>query len=454
MKKLSLDEIINLLQGEVVNYKKDLIVNGISTDTRSIKKGDVFIALKGENFNGNKFVNLAEENGAICAVVSEKVECNIPTIIVENTLYALGSIASYYRQKFDIPFIAVTGSAGKTSTKEVIASVLEEGFSVHKTEKNFNNEIGLPHTIFKLDSNHEVSVVEMGMNNFHEIERLSKIAKPNIGVITNIGTAHIENLKSREGIFKAKMEITSCFDKNSILIVNGDDDYLKTINNTLYKVIKVSIKGNGDYNAYNIIDKGEEGVEFTTIYKGQEEVIKINSPGLYNVYNALVSIAIGEILNMDIDLIKKGVSNFVPCGMRMNVKNLDNIKIIEDCYNANPESMKESLNVLKSFKGDRKIAILGDMFELGDYAETGHRQVGEFIKDKADILIAIGNNAKYIHDEANKFIESVYFENKIDAEKYIKSIIRNKDVLLVKASRGMKLETIIDYIIKDVERGN
>ncbi|MEG0370790.1 MAG: UDP-N-acetylmuramoyl-tripeptide--D-alanyl-D-alanine ligase, partial [Clostridium sp.] len=373
---------------------------------------------------------------------------------VENTLYALGKIASYYKDKFKIPFIAVTGSAGKTSTKEVIASVLKQRFNVHKTDKNFNNEIGLPQTIFKLTSQNEVSVIEMGMNNFHEIERLAKIVVPDIGVITNIGTAHIENLGSREGILKAKMEITSSFNEDSILIVNGDDEYLKSLNNLPYRIIKVAINNQGDYKAYDVKDLGEEGVEFKILYRGNEETIRINSLGVYNVYNALVSIAIGDILGMDINNMKKGISEFLPCGMRMKVVEVSNgAKIIADCYNANPESMRASLDVLGSFAGKRKIAVLGDMFELGDYSETGHRKTGIAAKEKADILIAIGDNAKYIYDEAKDYIQSKYFNSKEDAKHYLMSILESGDIALIKASRGMKLETILDYILEGTERG-
>lgn len=452
MENITLDELITVLNGKIRNYKGNLTINGISTDTRTIKNGSLFVALKGEKFNGNEFVDKASENGAICAVVSENINCNIPYIIVEDTLLALGKIANYYRKKFNIPIIGVTGSVGKTSTKEAIAYVLETKLNVHKTEKNFNNEIGLPQTLFNLNKEHEVSVIELGMNNFHEIERLSKISKPDIGVITNIGTAHIENLGDKEGIMRAKMEITSCFNKDNILIINGDDEYLAKIKKRPYKVIKVSINNKGDYNAYDIKDLGENGSQFKIIFKGREEIIKINAPGAYNIYNALISIVIGEILNIDINDIKKGIENYTPSGMRMNIINLNSgVRVIADCYNANPESMKASINVLKSFKGNRRIAVLGDMFELGKYSEKGHREVGLEIKDKADILVTIGKDSKYIFDEAKDYIECKHFETKKEAEEYLSGIIQDGDIILVKASRGMEMETIIDYITNALE---
>ncbi|MEF9951807.1 MAG: UDP-N-acetylmuramoyl-tripeptide--D-alanyl-D-alanine ligase [Clostridium sp.] len=455
MENLTLLEIKSALNGEVFNFNEDSVIKGVSTDTRTISHGDVFVALKGENFNGNKFVNLAKEKGAILAIVSEDIEEDIPYIKVEDTLVALGKIASFYKNKFNLPMIAVTGSVGKTSTKEVIASMLSESFNVHKTDKNFNNEIGLPKTLFNLNSDHQVSVVEMGMNNFHEIERLSLMARPNIGVITNIGTAHIENLGSKEGILKAKMEITSSFDSNSVLIVNGDDEYLKNIQSDKYKVVKVTVDSEGDYRGYDIKNLGEEGVEFKILFNGREETIRINALGVYNVYNALAAIAIGDMLSMDINDMKEGIAKFLPCGMRMKVYEGDNnIKIIADCYNANPESMKSSLEVLKSFKGSRKIAVLGDMFELGDYSENGHRSTGIAARESASMLIAVGNSARFIYEEAKDYIDSKYFSSKEEAEVYIKNNLKSEDVLLLKASRGMKMETILDYILKDTERGN
>lgn len=452
METITLNELVDLLGSKVRNYKGDLKINNISTDTRTIKQGDLFVALKGENFDGNNFVNKAIKNGAVCAIISKEIDCDIPCIIIENTLFALGKIASYYRSKFNIPLIGITGSVGKTSTKEVIACVLEKKFNVHKTDKNFNNEIGLPQTLFNLNNKHEVSVIEMGMNNFNEIERLTNIAKPSIGVITNIGTAHIENLGNKEGIMKAKMEIDSCFNENSILIVNGDDEYLSKISNMPYNVIKVSINNAGDYNAYDIVELGENGTEFKVNFNGKEEKIKISSPGTYNIYNALISIVIGDILKVNIEDIKKGIEEYSPGGMRMNVINFDNgIKVIADCYNANLESMKASVNVLKTFKGNKRIAVLGDMFELGEYSEDAHREVGLETRENIDLLITIGQDSKYIFDEAKEYIECKHFESKEEAQEYLLRKISYNDIVLVKASRGMKLETIIDYITKALE---
>lgn len=455
MEELSLKCILHAVDGILINHEReDIIIRGVSTDSRKIKAGDVFIALKGINMDGHEYVDKAYKSGAVIAIVSRKVNCDIPQIIVEDTFVALKKLAASYRKLFDIPVIGVTGSTGKTSTKEIIAAVLQQDFNIHKTMMNYNNEIGLPMTIFELNSNNEISILEMGMNNLGEIKRLSEIAKPSIGVITNIGTAHIENLGSRENILKAKMEITSYFDENSILIINGDDEYLSRLIKDKFDIIKVSRNNKGNYNAFDIVSYGELGVEFKCIYRNEIFKFKINVPGQHNIYNALCAIAIGDIFNMNIKEIQAGLENYKPVGQRMNIINMnEDIKILNDCYNANPDSMKAALDVLSAYEKRRKIAILGDMFELGDFSEDAHKQVGNYLKDKCDLLIAVGDDAIYIFNEAKKNIESHYFESKDEASSYISSIIKAGDVVLIKASRGMKMEDITNYLLEVGKKG-
>lgn len=330
----------------------------------------------------------------------------------------------------------------------MIASVLSQKYNVHKTQKNFNNEIGLPMTVLKLNEGHQVAVLEMGMNHFGEIESLADVARPNIAVITNIGTAHIENLGSRENILKAKMEITTYFNEDNILIVNGDNDLLQNIKSNTYKIIKISIDQEGDYRAYNIIDLGEEGLEFNCKIRGVEYKFKVTSPGRHNIYNALSGIAVGDLLNLSFEEIYNGILNFNPGNMRMNIVEMDNnIKLIIDCYNANPDSMKVALDVLSNFKG-RRIAVLGDMFELGEYAIKFHREVGEYSIDKCDVLIAIGDLAKEYYNQAKDKITSFYFNKKEDSIDFIKTFVKENDIILIKASRGMKLEEVSDSLIR------
>lgn len=444
----NLKQILEAVDGEGYNLVDDIKINRIVTDSRKIEDGDCFVALIGEKFDGHDFLEDVYDKGASLAVVSKlNTNAKIPQILVKDTLKAYKDIALSYRKRFDIPVIAVTGSSGKTSTKEMIASTLAEKFNVHKTQKNFNNEIGLPFTVLQLDKSHEVAVLEMGMNHFGEIESLAYVARPHIAVITNIGTAHIENLGSRENILKAKMEIVSYFTNNDILIVNGDNDLLSKVESDKYKVIKFAIENEADYKAYDIVDLHEEGIEFKCIVKNEERVFKTNAPGIHNVYNALAAIATSDILGLNYKEMYDGILNFNAGNMRMNIVDKNGVKFIVDCYNANPDSMKVAIDVLKKFDG-RKIAVLGDMFELGDYTEKFHREIGKYLINKSDVLIAVGDYSKYYFDEAKNNIEAHYFNNKIDALNYLKNYVTNGDVLLFKASRGMKLEEVSDSLME------
>lgn len=461
MECLSLRRVAEAVNGNLINFTGDDInITGVSTDSRKIKEGDMFIALCGLNMDGHDYAQKAIKSGAAIAMVERGIEGNIPQIIVEDTAIALKKLAGYYRNMFDIEVIGVTGSTGKTSTKEIIACVLSQKFNVHKTMKNFNNEIGLPLTIFELEKDNEISILEMGMNNLGEIERLAEVARPSIGVITNIGTAHIENLISRDNILIAKMEMTTYFDDKSILIINSDDDYLSKTLNKKYDVKRISIKGTGDYNAYDIINHGEYGVEFKCIYRDQNCKFTINVPGIHNIYNALFAIAIGDIFDMDSKLVQAGIDSFKATSQRMNIINMDEdggggIKIINDCYNANPDSMKAALDVLKSYENNRRIALLGDMYELGSYSEEAHIYIGNYLKDKCDMFIGVGEDAIYMYNEAKleANIDSHYFKNKDEASAYLKSIIRKNDVILIKASRGMKMEDITNYLLEHGKKG-
>lgn len=451
MDSLFFDEIVKCLGGKSINYKEDLIISGVSTDSRKIKKGDLFIALKGENFDGNEFVNECFKKGAKAAVISKNISCDGPAVLVDDGLIALKKLSELYKKKFDIPIIAVTGSSGKTSTKEIISSVLAQKYRVHKTYENLNNEIGLPLTLFELNHGHEISVLEMGMNSLGEIKRLVSIAKPDIGIITNVGTAHIENLKKRENILKAKMEITTYFNSKNILLLNGDDEYLSSVKNKDYKIIRVSTKGNGEYNATDIKNLGEEGVEFKCNYRGEEHVFRIGLPGMHNVYNGLFAIALGDVYGLKPNQIKEGLIKFNPGSNRMDIINLSSdIKIINDCYNANLDSMKAAIDVLYSFKNSRKIAVLGDMFELGDFSDEAHKELGRYASERVSMLIAIGKEAKNIYNEAHDKIESRHFDTKDEACRFLKSVIMPKDAILIKASRGMGLEYIVNYLTNEL----
>lgn len=450
MEDLNLSVIAQVLNARLINCSCDISIKGISIDSRRVKEFDLFAALKGQKVDGHDFLEMAAKNGAAAALVSRAVDYEIPQIVVEDTNSALKKLAEYYRKSFDIPVIGVTGSTGKTSTKEIISSVLSQKYKVHKTQGNFNNEIGLPLTIFGMKKENQIAVLEMGMNNLGEIEQLANIARPNIGVITNIGTAHIENLGSRDNILRAKMEITTFFDDQSILILNGDDEYLSKVHKKNYVIKRVSMYNKGDYNAVDILNTGEEGVEFKCKLRNELYKFRLNVPGIHNIYNALTSIAIGDLFNLDIKDIQQGIENYRPVGERMNIINLhQDIKIINDCYNANPDSMRAALDVLASYDRRRKIAVLGDMFELGHFSEEAHKQIGNYLKDKCDLLVAVGDAAIHIYNEAKSFVSCNYFKSKEEASSYVKSIMKDGDIILIKASNGMKMNDITNYLLED-----
>lgn len=410
MHKIYVEDIIRECNGELVigDLKKECI--NFSKDTRVIKENDVYIGIKGENFDGNKFYDKAFDNGASVCILDNIEDIDInkykdKTIIkVEDSIIALGKIAAYKRSLYDIPVIAVTGSVGKTSTKDMIASVLETKYNVLKTKGNLNNNIGMPLTILEL-KDHDCMVVEMGMNHLNEISYLTKIAKPTIAVITNIGTAHIGNLSSRENILKAKLEILEGLDKDGILFINNDNDLLHKEYNNLkneYKVKTVGIDNISDYMAYNI-KEDITGSMFTIKDDNIEENIQVNVATRPFIYNSLMGYAIGKELNIEKDLIKKGISNLKLTDHRLEKKvNQNGVTIIDDTYNASYDSMKSSIELLGK-SSNRKIAILGDMLELGEYSEEIHRKIGEdVVNNKIDILITVGEFSKYIKDEAIK----------------------------------------------------
>jgi len=441
---MKIKDIIDITKGNLITGREDFECENFSKDTRTIQKGDIYIGIKGEKFDGNEFWKQALDNGAEAVIIQDieitEVEkerySNKIIVKVEDTLKALYEIAKYKRSLYDIPVIAVTGSVGKTSTKDVIASVVSSKYKTLKTEGNNNNNIGLPLTILKL-KDHEA------MNHFGEISLLTDIARPTLAVITNIGTSHIGNLGSRENILKAKLEILEGMIVPKI-IINNDNDLLHKWyekNKNKIEIHTFGIQNESELTAKDIKLK-EESSEF--LAKSPSGLVKINVPvgGEHFVYNALCAIEVGHILGIADDNIKKGIEKFELTKKRMDIKKLANGAIlINDAYNASYESMKASLNFLARHTGKRKIAVLGDMFELGEYTEELHRNVGkEVVKNGIDILICSGENSKYIIEEAKKSKNlKIYFMN--NNEQIVEKLtqeLRNGDVVLVKASNGMK----------------
>lgn len=455
MEALSVKELVIATKGNLVNGNELDEIKNIAIDSRKAKLEDAFIAIIGENLDGHNFMQSAYENGCRTFIKNKsnsiKFESkDINLIEVDDTTTALGDIANYYKCKFDIPYIGVTGSVGKTTTKDMIYAAISTKFNTLKNEGNFNNHIGVPLTLFNLNSNHECAIIEMGMSHFNEIEYLANMVKPNIGVISNIGLSHIENLGSQEGILKAKLEITTNFDKSNTLIVNGDDKYLKKIckDDLGYKLKTFGFDNTNDVYCvdYSI---GEEELRFTCIINDKKEEIYIPTVGKHNIYNAMAAILVGLSLNMSLDDIKEGLKNFKASKMRLDIIKKEDLTIINDAYNASPDSMKAALDILGRYD-KRKVAILGDMFEMGSHSEYGHRLVGQYAINNVDVLVTIGENSKFISDEAINLglndLNVYHFNNKEIAIEKLSDIINKDDVVLVKASRGMQLEKIVQYL--------
>ena len=448
MKKMFLQDIVKVTKGRLVCGDGNIEIGSFSINTKTINKNEVFVGMKGEKVDGSKFYLDAFDKGAIGAIINkDSVDIKEVTgkfiLEVEDTVLALQEIAKYKRSLYeDLLVVGVTGSVGKTSTKDIIALTLSNKYKVLKTEGNYNNELGLPLTILGL-KDETALVLEMGMDGFGQLSLLSKIGRPKYAVITNVGTAHIANLGSRENILKAKLEILDGLDKDGKLFINNDNDMLNMWNNKEKQsnVVTFGINNKSDYTATNVSYN-----ELTTFTCNGDDY-KVNVGGEAFVYNALSAIAIGTTLNIDKDKIKNSLSNIVLTKNRLEEIDKKGYKIISDCYNANYDSMKEGLSNLGKYKDKRKIAVLGDMLELGEYSKELHEKVGyEVIKNNIDILVTVGTEAKYIAKVSKEKVDVHEFDNNKDAIKYLKSIIKENDVILVKASHGMNFTEIVDNI--------
>ena len=458
MEYLTIKELILASEGQLVSKcNEETIVSNIVIDSRKAGKDSAFVAIVGENLDGHNFINLAINQGCKTIIKNknnnvdiENKEVNV--IEVSDTEIALGDIAKFYKNKFKIPFIAVTGSVGKTTTRDMVYSTISAKYNSLKNVGNLNNQFGVPLTLFNLNKEHECAVIEMGMSGFNEIEYLANIVNPQIGIISNIGYSHVEHLGSRDGIFKAKMEIATNFDENSLLIVNGDDDCLKTLKtkDLVYKLRTFGFDKDNDIYCESY-EMDEESINFVAVINGKKEEFFIPTVGKHNIYNAMAAILVGLNLNMTIEEIKDGLKNFQCTKNRLDIIKKDKLTIIDSVYNASIDSMSAALNILGRYE-NRRVAILGDMFEMGEFAEFGHRQVGKAALGNIDIMIAIGKDAEFIVKELkeNNMNENnlYHFETKEEAIESLDNIIKDDDVILVKASRGMNLEKVVEYLNK------
>ncbi len=460
----NLKKVADAVKGELKNCvgMEDKTVTSVSTDTRTITDGAVFVALKGENSDGHRYINAAMQNGALCAVAEKGADIaeDIPVILVENTSQALLDLAGAYRREMRIPVVAITGSVGKTSTRGMIASVLSQKYTTLATEGNFNNEIGVPLTLFRLRKEHEIAVVEMGMNHFGELSRITAAAKPDTAVITNVGEAHIENLGSREGILKAKLEVLEGLPDDGTVILNGDNDMLLSVSGTLdFETLYFGIENTRCDLVAKDIRTYSDGSKFVFEAEGVEYKAEINVPGAHHIYNALAAILVGMKYNVPMKDIINGIKEFMPVGMRQAIVKLDKYTLIKDCYNANPTSMRSGLEVLfLREETGRKIAILGDMLELGTISGSAHLELGKTVPSyKADCLITVGTRAELIAEGAKAvgMAENCVFsfENNAQLCEQLPEILKDGDVILLKASRSMKLEEIAEFLENEKTEG-
>ena len=468
--KLKIKDILKCTNGDLIIGNKLKECKNFSKDTRTIKKGDTYIGIKGEKFDGNLFWKDAFDKGADVVIINkiildnkeiEKYNKENKCIIqVEDTITALAQMATYKREMYKgkLKVVGITGSVGKTSTKDMIANVLSQKYKALKTEGNNNNNIGLPLTILRL-KDEEVAVIEMGMNHLGEINFLTKIAKPDIAIITNIGTSHIGNLGSRENILKAKLEILDGME-NKLLIINNDNDLLNKWNLENKEKIEIhtfGINSDSEFKAENI-KLNENTSNFICNYKNEKINISVPVGGEHFILNALCGVAVGKLLDLNNEQIIKGIKNFKLTAKRMEINHLkNNIIIINDSYNASYESMKASISSLKNMNGKRKIAVLGDMFELGEFSEKLHRDVGiEIYKNNIDKLFLIGENSKYIAEEAIKCGYNkeniLYFNDPKILLNKLKQNLEEGDIILFKASNGMKLFEVAENLKKELEK--
>lgn len=447
MEALRISEIAKACGGV---YNIDAEITSVAIDTRKIEKGCLFICIKGERFDAHRFIEEAFEKGAAAVMVSADIETDMPYVKVDDTAKQLLNLSGYYRNKFDIPVIALTGSVGKTTTKEFTHLVVNSKYNSIKTQGNLNNEIGLPQMLFKIDKSIEAAVIEMGMNHFGEIHRLAEAARPTMGIITNIGVSHIENLGSREGILKAKLEMLDGLPKGAPLLLNGDNDLLSSVRNDDYKIYFYAVEGDADFKAVNITE-AFNSTSFTVEYFGKKESVTIPVIGMHNVYNALAAFAAGILLDVEPKAAAAALGSYVPSGMRQRVVNVNGITSIEDCYNASPDSMRAGLAALAATQADKRIAVLSDMLELGEYSADAHCEVGKMAAEyKIDYLLCVGKDAQYIVKgaEENGLSKAFHFESKQALTEKLYEIAKAGDAVLFKASRGMKLEAVISEIYK------
>ena len=427
----------------------------VCTDTRKIQPGSLFVCLRGERFDGHSFASQAAQLGAAALLVDHPVDADVPQLVVTDTGKALLQLAGWYRRRFRLPVVGLTGSVGKTTTKEFIALVLGAKYNTLKTQGNLNNEIGVPQMLFRLEDSHTAAVIEMGMNHFGEISRLTRAVAPTVGLITNIGVSHIENLGSRAGILQAKLEILEGMAPDAPLIVNIDNDMLRTVKLGDRPLLTFAIDDqSADFTATDIAEQGST-TTFTVHHSTFTQPVTIPTVGIHNVYNALAAMAVGYVTGVDPVAAAAALANYVPAGMRQNLVQVGGVQVIEDCYNASPDSMRAALQTLGKLPVHRRYAVLGAMLELGDYAKEAHTQVGKMAAENGiDGVLAYGADAAYIVEAAKQAgLENArLFDTKEALAQSLAQQVQPGDGVLFKGSRGMHLEDVMHTVYERWEK--
>lgn len=463
MEIITLQEAAQAVDGRLIpQFMGTAEICHVEIDSRRIQDGTLFLPIVGERVDGHDYIGKAWEAGAVCSFINEdhvedwqeQIPEGKALIVVRDTEAALEALAEAYRSRYETAVVGVTGSVGKTSCKEFVAAALSGGRRVLKTEGNHNNNIGMPLTVFQMNSETQAAVLEMGMDHFGEIHRLSRVARPKVGIITNIGISHMENLGSREGILKAKLEITDYLDPTGILFLNGDDERLYGLKGK--RPERIEYFGQDAHNEGRILraeltDKGQ--LQFEAEYHGEHYELLLNTPGRHMAYNVMPAIMTGVYLGLSKEEILRGLASYTSPDKRLKITQTGKVTLLDDCYNASPDSMKAALDTLCELPGrGRRIAILGDMFELGDMEREGHREVGVKAASlpRLSMILTVGKRARWIV-EAAAGRKGLYCESFENIEELIENLvgkIEKDDIILVKASRGMAFERICRYLLE------
>lgn len=460
MLSLKVKEIVEAVEGKILQGDPEQVFSNLTIDSRRVKPGDIFLAIIGENHDGHNFIPEAIDNGAKVIITSRTIKpySGVAIILVRNTTKALQDLAHYIRNTLsNLLVVGITGSAGKTTTKDILASIIEQNKKVIKSPGNYNNDYGLPLTLLELDGDEEVAILEMAMRHKGDIARLTEIAEPDIGIITNIGAAHLENLKTVENVARAKEELLEGLTKEGFAALNYDDEYIRDMIPRFpdLEIDLISLEDeNVDFYADSIevIKEGEE-TKFTIHHGDFSCEVKMNRVGKHNIYNALSAVAVAKKLRISWNNVRLGLQKIKVTGLRQEIRKIDGIKIINDTYNANPLSMKAGIDSLKDMDSNRRIAVLGAMLELGPVEDAAHKEIGKYLhRQDIDVLVAVGKIGETIAEgavQAGMPEQNIYiYQNNEDAASFLNKVMTSGDTILVKGSRALGMEEIVDLLLE------